>query len=157
MDSNSTSSQEFPSLCQIPWSQSSFPSSIALTEYCSTKPSLHDLSSSKEFIDLGLFINISQKQSSITIPRTCEVLRGPDKPSFEPRNHCFLHLRKVVSPLAEIRERDLPSGPPKGGFPNGIKSPISYQKNSNLQNFAVPYLFYFHFYLFSDALNHGLF
>ena len=60
----------------------------------------------------------------MTIPRTCDVFNGPDKPSLEPRNHCLLHLRKVVRPLAEILERDFPSGPPKGGFPNGIKSPI---------------------------------
>ena len=118
------------------------------TEYSSTKLLAHNFNSSNEFIDFGLFINISQKQSSITIPSTCEVFKGPDSPNLELRNHCVLHLRKVVNPLAEIRERDLPKGPPKGGFPNGIKSPNWHQKNSSLQNFVVPYLFCFDFYLF---------
>tara|TARA_B100001996_G_scaffold275338_1_gene216068 strand:+ start:311 stop:592 length:282 start_codon:yes stop_codon:yes gene_type:complete len=93
---------------------------MALIEYSSTKLLAHDFNSSNEFIDFGLFINISQKQSSITIPSTCEVFNGPDNPNLELRNHCDLHLRKVVNPLADIRERDLPKGPPKGGFPNGI-------------------------------------
>ena len=36
--------------------------------------------------------------------------------------HRRLQRRKVVKPLAEIRERERPNGPPSGGIPTGIVS-----------------------------------
>lgn len=73
---------------------------------------------------------------------TCEGRNGPDIPTLEPRNHCLLHRRKVVRPLAEIRDLERPNGPPSGGIPTGILSLIlSFQMNRSHHQSAVPYLY----------------
>lgn len=80
----------------------------------------------------GLLIKIEQSESSKTIPSICEIDFGLDRPNLLVRKNCWGHLRYFVSDEAEILVRLLLSGPPDGGFPNGIISPISIQMSSNL-------------------------
>ena len=78
---------------------------------------------------------------------TCEGLKGPEIPTLDPRNHCRLQRRKVVSPLAEIRDRERPNGPPRGGIPTGIfSSHLNFQMNRSHHLTSVLCLFDYRVY-----------
>ncbi len=91
----------------------------------------HCLMPSIESMPTGLCIKIEQSASSKTIPRTCEGFSGPLIPTLFPKNHCLSQRRNEVSALAERRERESPSGPPKGGVLTGI---IDHQLIQELYN-----------------------
>ncbi|RZD41962.1 MAG: hypothetical protein CXT70_03660 [Methanobacteriota archaeon] len=79
----------------------------------------------------GLCIIIEQIASSKTIPRTCGGFNGPLIPTLFPKNHCLSQRKNEVNALAERRERERPSGPPRGGILTGI---IHHQSPEDLEN-----------------------
>ncbi len=82
----------------------------------------------------GLCIIIEQIASSKTIPRTCGGFNGPRIPTLFPKNHCLSQRKNEVNALAERRERERPSGPPRGGLLTGI---IHHQSTAGLREYAI--------------------
>ena len=75
------------------------------------------------------------------MPKTWEIDLGDDNPNLLDKKNCLLHRKNFVSEDAEILVLVLLSGPPDGGFPNGMISPILIRMSNNRQKIVAPGLF----------------
>ena len=102
----------------------------------------------------GLLIKIEHSESSIAIPKTCEIDLGEDNPNLLDRKNWRLQRKNLVSEDAEILVLVLLSGPPDGGIPNGMISPILIRMSNNHQKTVAPGLFDFLSCLSAAFLSH---